>query len=127
MDFSIFFAKLFGLYMLIICFLLVVRKHQIKNLIGEFIASPGLILTSGICRLVFGLGVVLVHPIWIMDWQVAITILGYLFLLTGIIRIGFQEQTRAFWGCMLQEKGYWISCAILLIVGAYLTYHGFVS
>ena len=125
MDFSIFFARFFGLYMLIVALMLIIRKKQIRNLLGEYIATPGLIATSGICRVLLGLAVVILHPVWEMDWPVVITLLGYILILSGVVRICFQEQTRAFWGCVLQEKGYWITFFVLFLLGGFLTCNGF--
>lgn len=124
MEISSFIAKFWGLYLLIMAALMLVRKEQVSAVIRECILSKPFLVFSGIISLFFGLAIVLIHPVWEMNWRIAITLLGYLALVVGIVRIGFTGfvQKRAL---VILQKGYWTLFFVSLLLGAYLTYHGF--
>ena len=54
---------------------------------GEFLESHALIFLAGLITLPAGLAIVLTHNVWTADWRVVITILGWLCVIGGIIRI----------------------------------------
>lgn len=59
MDLSMFWAKLLGLYSLIIAFELLVRKHEIEKAVKDFASSKGLLMFSGSISLLLGLALVI--------------------------------------------------------------------
>ena len=42
-----------------------------------------------------GLAIVLTHNIWTADWRVVITILGWLFVISGIVRMALPQHAAA--------------------------------
>ena len=50
---------------------------------SEFLASPALIFLSGVITLPAGLAIVLTHNVWVADWRVLITLLGWLAIIGG--------------------------------------------
>ena len=60
------------------------------------------------------------------DWQGLVTLIGYLFILRGIIGIFFPSQIQKKLSTVF-SKGYWFIFLFLLIVGTYLTYEGFTN
>jgi uncharacterized membrane protein HdeD (DUF308 family) len=125
MELSIFFAKLIGLFFLILVVLMLLRKQQIENFAKEFFATKGLLFFAGVINLLFGLTIAISHPIWEWNWRGLITLLGYLAILKGIVRIGFPDQDRTVEPKMM--GGYWIIVVVLAILGVYLTYSGFTA
>lgn len=124
MNTSIYLARFFGLYFLAFAALWIVFKDQFEISLREIISSRSLIFFSGVISLIFGIAVVVAHPSWHWNWDVAITIIGYFAIFQGIIRCGFVPQVQRVALDMLQNR-HWILIIILLVVGAYLTYHGF--
>ena len=57
-----------------------------SSLLKEFISSRALIFITGVLALVAGLAIVNAHNLWVRDWRVVITILGWLFILRGIMQ-----------------------------------------
>ena len=57
-------------------------------------ASPALMFLSGVITLPAGLAIVLTHNVWTADWRVLITILGWLAVIGGAIRISVPQQRR---------------------------------
>jgi hypothetical protein len=125
MSLSIFFAQLLGLYFLILAVFMLFRKKYVEEIAGDFFATRGLLYFAGAINLLIGLIIVIVHNIWVWDWRVVITLLGYLFILKGVVRMAFPETSRAIEPKML--RGYWIIFVIVAIIGIYLTYKGFTA
>lgn len=126
MDLSIFLAKLLGIYLLIITVELLVRRRELERAIKSFTSSKGLLISSGSISLLFGLVIVIGHPVYDMDWQGLITLLGYVLIIRGIIRVAFpsyfQKKMEHFF-----HRRYWIICLVLGVLGMYLTYSGFAA
>lgn len=125
MDLSIFLAKLLGLYLLIVAVLWVLRKEQFESSVKDFVDSKGMLAFSGGISIVLGLAIAIGHPIWEWSWKGLISLLGYLFILQGIMRLGFPELVQKNTSKMLGGVGYWIGFAVIAILGIYLTYSGF--
>ena len=125
MDLSILLAKLLGIYMLIIAALWILRKDQMDALIKDFISSKGLIAFSGSMTILLGLSIAIEHPIWQLNWRGLITLLGYIMIFRGIMRFAFAEKVQQN-ALKIISKGYWIMIAVLIVLGGFLTYCGFV-
>lgn len=127
MGLSIFLAKLFGLYLLIIPLIWIFRKDAINETIRAVAQNRALLAFSGAINLILGLAIIIGHPVWEMNWRVIITLLGYLMLFVGFMRFAFTDfvQNRA---QMLLSHGYhWIILIISLLLGLILTYYGFMA
>ena len=66
---------------------LVFQGTGFRAFASEFMASPALIFLSGVITLPAGLAIVLTHNVWTADWRVVITIVGWLAVVTGAIRM----------------------------------------
>lgn len=124
MDMSIVFAKLIGLYLLITAALYLFRRNQMKDMITEFTTSKSLLALSGEFYLVFGLVVAIYHSIWELSWVGLVTLMGYLLIVRGILRIGFPVQVKKL-VMKMTSTSYMIVLIVMLVIGAYLTYMGF--
>ncbi len=125
MELSLFLAKLIGLYFLIVAGLWIFRKAEFERFLNDFVSSVGLTGFSGIISLVLGLMIVIGHPIWEVSWRGLITLIGLLFIIQGILRIGFNSNAQGVFKKWIDSRGYWVVLAILIVLGGYLTYNGF--
>src|SRR5690242_14650619 len=123
MDISIFLARCFGLYILIFAAIWILRPKSFETVLQNIIASKGLIGFSGMFSLLLGLAIVIIHPIWGWDWRVVITILGYLMIIQGIIRIAFTEKLEDIANKAIEYK--WVIVGFWIVLGIFLTYFGF--
>lgn len=127
MGLSLFLAKLIGLYVLIISLLMIGRKKEFETAIRAMLASEGLLAFSGVMNIILGLAIAIGHPIWEFSWRGLITLVGYLSLFKGCMRLAFPVQSEVLVNKMLKEnRGYWGMVVLCFILGIYLTYHGFV-
>lgn len=127
MQISIFLAKIIGLYLVIVSFAVFLNAKLIKNIVAtlpENPAFPFLILLSGVITLILGLLMVLSHNLWARNWTVIITLMSWLVLISGIIRMVFPQVVIAI-SKRMKLKGIMGTAVCSLFLGAYLTYQGF--
>lgn len=124
MEFSLFLAKLLGLYLLIMAIDLLLRRKELEGAVKDFSTSKGLLVFSGSVSLFLGLVIVIAHPVYEMNWRGLVTLLGYLLILRGLARVAFPSRLqKKLVACF--KQGYWPILIILLIIGIFLTYSGF--
>jgi len=121
MDTSIFFARLWGSYSVIFGLLFIITGQLGKTI--EMTDDKKFIISTGYITLLMGLVTVILHNIWVADWRIAITLLGWSTLIKGIMKIGFPEiihkQSQRF------KKGQFASAVFMLMVGGFLFWFGF--
>lgn len=81
------------------------------------------VISTGYITLLMGLVTVIMHNVWVADWRVVITILGWSTLIKGILKIGFPEQIHK--QAQRFKKNQIISAVFLLILGGWLLWAGF--
>ncbi len=126
MDLSILLARIIGpLFVVIGVGVLLNRKHY-AEMATHFLGNAQLYYFSGALAFIIGLTMVLYHNIWTADWRVAITIIGWLSLFKGIVRILSPSMGSAAAAAFTRSQlpiGF--SAVVLLIVGGWLSYEGF--
>lgn len=125
MEVSLFLAKLLGLYLLIIGLIWAFRKDLINSAFTDIVSSPGLLAIAGVWALLFGLAILISHPVYEFSWRLVITIIGYLAILKGILRLAYPAHEQKMAKAVLESRNYWAILAIVLVLGAFLTAHGF--
>jgi hypothetical protein len=91
MPISRYLAKLIGPLFLAIGLGLLVNAPAYRMMAEQFLASYALIYLSGLLALPVGIAIVLAHNVWAPDWRVIITILGWLAIVGGTMRIAFPQ------------------------------------
>ena len=126
MELSIFLAKAIGLYCLIVGFALLVKGSKIKPLMNELIDISALSFVGGFIALILGILLITSHNIWIADWRVVITLVGWAAFMKGIFLVGFTEFTLKMSQKWLKcDMAYYLSSVFVLLVGVFLIYHGY--
>ena len=73
---------------------MIVEHETMRALAQEFLTNRGLIYLSGILTLLAGLAIVNAHNLWVPDWRVIITIMGWLGIAGGLFRILLTGQVQ---------------------------------
>ena len=124
MDISIFLAKAWGLYLVIIS-LAFLFNRSLRKRVANLLENEGVFLLSGLVGLVFGILHVLAHNIWVKDWRVVVTILGWLVLAKGVLRVGFTGPSLRASQKLIAKKGSVWFIIVFLAVGIFLLCKGF--
>jgi len=93
--------------------------------IDELTRSPALVAFAGSISLAIGLLLVVSHNHWSRDWTVVVTLLGWLALLQGVIRLFYPEGVVR-WGKTLASAGATGAAGVIVFaIGGFLAYRGF--
>ena len=82
MDVTIFFARVLGGFYLIFALLFLMSKYLGKLI--EKTNDKWFTVSTGYYTLLLGLATVVLHNIWVWDWPVVITIIGWSTLIKGV-------------------------------------------
>jgi hypothetical protein len=121
MDVSIFLARFLGSFFVIFGMLFIITRQLGKTI--EMTDDKSFVISTGYITLLMGLVTVILHNVWVADWRVVVTLLGWFTLIKGIMKIGFpekiHEQAQRF------KKKQAISTVVLTVLGAWLIWMSF--
>jgi hypothetical protein len=123
---SIFLARLIGPVMTLVGISLLMNETAFRKMAMEFLRSPALIFFSGMILMPAGLAVVLSHNVWVLNWPVIITLLGWIAVISGALRVFAPDRALKIGKKAIASKGITtVSAAFWLVIGAVLCYFGF--
>jgi hypothetical protein len=131
MERSVLIAKLIGPVFLTIGFGLLLNQNTYWDMTNEVLRHPTptgsmLIYVSGVTSMLAGLAVVNAHPLWTRDWRVIITIIGWLMLIIGIVRIVIPDLgVKAGSALYTSPTSLVIAAIISLMFGGFLSFKGY--
>jgi len=130
MTTSRYLARLMGPVLLTIgvgmVFGMLLEGDAYSSLMKEFIASRALIFITGALGLTAGLAIVNAHNLWVPDWRVIVTILGWLAILRGIMNLVFPVTVQTLGDRMIaSHAGVLAGAAITIVIGVILSVMGY--
>ena len=125
MCLSTYLAFVIGAYLVIVNLAYLLNKPHYRKFMSDYAGNDPLVYLSGLFFLVFGLMIVTCHNVWILEWPVLITIVGWIAVFQGVGRLIFPEQTSKHFKHLHTRTGYWIISTIWFLIGIYLIYEGF--
>jgi hypothetical protein len=119
-------AGLIGPTLLAIAAGMLLNLGSFPELAEEISREPGLIFVSGVLLFVAGLAIVRAHKIWAGGWPVIVTVLGWLAVLSGLLRMLFPTRLATIAAEVGGSPGWTISGAVvLLVLGGFLSFKGY--
>ena len=126
MQTSIFLAKLIGPLALALGLGVLFNRDAVRAVMDEFIRNRAIMFLAGMISFPAGLAVVLTHNVWVADWPVIITIMGWLTTITGALRLVAPTQAIKFGhGAYGQQGGVLFGGVFWVLLGAVLTFFGY--
>ena len=123
---AVFIARLVGPAFVAVGLGILLNGPFYTSLLAEATRSPTLIYFSGLISLIPGLAILNVHRTWTSDWRVIITILGWLLVIGGVIRIVLPATTAALAADLYSKPAVLLFVsAIVIVVGGFLTFFGY--
>ena len=116
-----FFARLWGSFFIIFGVLFIITGQLGKTI--EMTDDKAFVISTGYITLLMGLVTIILHNVWVADWMVAITILGWSTLIKGIMKIGFPEQIHK--QAQRFSKKQMVSAFFMIILGGWLLWMSF--
>jgi hypothetical protein len=124
MDVTIFLAKFWGWYLMTFFILLIIYPRRIKQ-IFEFTKDEKFMFTMSFLAITLGLLNIIVHNLWVADWRIIITLLGWLIFIKGVTRFAF-PNISAKWIKKIDFKWFQFLLFLLFIVGMILLNQAYV-
>jgi hypothetical protein len=94
--------------------------------VAEGAASPVLIAISAIATLLGGVAILNAHRAWTADWRVLVTIIGWVFVIAGLLRLILPKFVESAAPAVYSGPAAEIVAgAIILVVGAILSFAGY--
>ena len=126
METSIFIARIFGLCYLIIGTGILFNRKVFQRVMDDFCKNAAAVFYGGVLALVIGVVIILKHNIWVSNWTVMITIIGWLGFIKGIWMIVFPNTVSKFMQAYQKNESLLTVHSIgALIFGAVLIFFGF--
>ncbi|MDJ0514103.1 MAG: hypothetical protein QNJ62_11740 [Methyloceanibacter sp.] len=127
MNTSIYLAKLIGPILLVVGAGLLFNKSVYREAAEDVIKSRALLYLFGATEFTAGLAIVLAHNVWAWNWSVIITLLGWLLLVRGAVRIVLPQQIVDFGAKLLRDNSNLLSVSgfVVLVLGAVLSFFGY--
>ena len=119
-------AEIWGISIVVICLALLIKDSNLKGLFAKLDSDESL-FAWGLTSFVIGLAMVLAHNVWVRNWQVIITILGWLALIKGAAHLFMPELFRK-WTKKLENASFLQYALVIgVIFGLVITYFGFTA
>ncbi|MFA5145189.1 MAG: hypothetical protein WC723_04205 [Candidatus Omnitrophota bacterium] len=126
MENSVFLAKILGPYCIIVALAFLFNLKSYQKVVEDFCKNSALIYLGGVFAFLVGILVVLSHNLWIADWQVIITIFGWLAIIKGTWLILFPNTVAKLTQSYQKKTALLtIELVILLALGILLTVKGY--
>ena len=126
MQRSIYLARLIGPVLVVIGLGMLLNGPVYRAMTTQFLHSHALIYLSGLLTLVAGLALVLAHNEWKADWRLIITVLGWLGIIGGAVRMLVPQYIETIGGnVIIQPVALMVGGFVVLVLGAVLSYFGY--
>jgi len=128
MPASIFIAELLGPVFIVGGIALLFKEKMFREILQEFIRSQALLYLAGFFGLLGGLALVLTHNVWVRDWRLIITLIGWLTIVRALVTIFRPQEIVAIGSKILEHRGYFFGAAVInLSIGLALSYFGYLA
>jgi hypothetical protein len=108
---------------------ILVNRDLFPSIAAQIAQEQGLILLSGILLLLAGLAIVRAHNVWSGGWRVLVTVLGWLAVVGGLLRMWFPwlaaPIVEALSGGGAPVAPIVVGGLAMLALGAFLTYKAY--
>jgi phosphotransferase system glucose/maltose/N-acetylglucosamine-specific IIC component len=125
MDISIYLARVFGIYLVVACVAMLINRKHLSRILDDFSKSMGLVVFSGLMHLFLGLLVVVAHNIWTPDFRGLVTLMGWVGVVKGGLRVLAPTKVSRLGGKFAGGKKLVVWGLVWLAVGVYLICSGF--
>jgi len=121
MSVSAYLALIFGVFFIVAAMPMLWRPKRLILIMKDFTSIPALPFLAGIILLIAGLSIVAFHNIWVADWRVFITLLGYAVAIKGGLYIILPDPLLEVGKTLMERPGVLPSFGFLyLALGIFL-------
>lgn len=126
MALSNFLAELWGISIVAICLSLLIKEKNVKKILAT-VQEEATMFYWGMIAFVIGAAMVLSHNVWVKDWQVIVTIFGWISLAKGLSLMFLPDFTKDLAKKMESATFIPIALVVAVFIGLAMTYLGFTA
>ena len=120
MQTTVFLAQFWGSLFMILGALSAGAK--LLNRVINYTEDKTITIATGYITMLLGLATVVAHNVWVWDWPVAITILGWVTLLKGIEKVAFPQRINKMAQFFKPNSAVW--GIVIFLIGAFFFWIG---
>jgi len=120
-EITVYLARFWGSLFMILGFFCVTAG--LLGRIIKYTEDRTITISTGYITFLLGLVTVVLHNLWVFDWRVTITILGWATLIKGIMKIVFPGHIHK--KAQMFKRLQWLWGAIIFLLGAGLFWMSF--
>ena len=123
MSLSVYLAWIFGPFFIVVGLSMLLNRAYYRDMVERFFNDPQDYFFSGAAALAGGLALVAGHNVWVVDWPLLITLVGWAMVVKGVLRLAVPQFGRGFFTAALKTHSHLaLSGVILLVAGTYLVW-----
>ena len=126
MELSILIAKIIAVTYIAISLGQFFSGMTYKKMYKSIMESPGLMAMMGIFGIIVGFFIIEYHNMWVKDWEVIITLIGWAALIKGFLFLAF-PKSLTFFEPMFTGKFLKVFPYFTLAFGLLMGYFGFIA
>jgi hypothetical protein len=126
MALSILIAKIISVVYLAAALGAVFSRDYYQRIFDDLFKNAALTYLIGLMAVILGFLIVNYHNIWVTDWTVLVTVLGWLGLMKGVLIIAFPRFVQSYSKLIFEGNGLQFFPYIAASVGLLFGYFGFV-
>jgi hypothetical protein len=120
-------AALLGPPLVAVAASMLLNAGALPAMIEQAAHDPALIMVSGVITFVAGLAILHAHNVWTGGWVVVVTVLGWLFVAGGLVRILVPFWFAGVAAEIAHNSGFIFGEAVVLLaLGGFLSFKGYV-
>ncbi len=121
-------ARIIGMYMIVAAIGLLINADHMRKFYQDIMKNQSTLLMGGIIALLFGSCIVALHNIWVLDWPIIITILGWWSIMKGAGILWYPKFAKLFQPLLERSALFYrITGSCLLLLGTFLSYMGWMA
>jgi hypothetical protein len=123
---AIWISKFLGPIIVALAIRMVFAPTSLQETTRRFLADGPLVLITGVLALAAGLSIVNTHNVWVLDWTLIVTLLGWALVLGGASRIVAPRIVDQVGGAMMDRPTTTrIIGSFWGVLGAFLVFKGY--
>jgi hypothetical protein len=122
---SFVFAKILGIYFLAIGLAFFINTDRLKNIYAQVRKDENFLLMGGMMAILLGAVIISLHNIWVFNWPVIITLVGWWSLIKGFALFANPKFITLF--SFIENRStifYKVTSAVYIVIGLFLLYQG---
>ena len=125
MSTSIYIARIAAIIYLSVGVGILINPSYFRKIVDDFVKSPGASYLASILALIVGFVMVTAHNVWVFDWTLLITLLGWGAVIKGFLGLILPEYFLALSQRANKIKSFVSLGIVSLVLGVVLGYFGF--